>query len=89
MIGSLISYEKDLAAEKGNKEKKKSIALRASKHKSDEKSKLDDKEMAMLTRRFIKFYKKTSERRKFRNYKNQKEKKEPIICYECKKSGHI
>ena len=29
LIGSLISYEKDMAAERGNKEKKKSIALKA------------------------------------------------------------
>ena len=43
----------------------------------------------MLTRRFRKFYKKTSERRKFKNFKNQKEKKDQITCYECKKPGHI
>ena len=45
--------------------------------------------MAILTRRFRKFYKKTSEQRKFKNFKNQKEKKESITCYECKKLGHI
>ena len=45
--------------------------------------------MAMLTRRFRKFYKKTNERRKFRNFKNQNEKKELITCYKCKKPGHI
>ena len=43
----------------------------------------------MLTRRFKKFYKRTSERRKFRNFKNQKENNELITCYECKKPGHI
>ena len=89
LIGSLISYEEDLVAEKGNEKKKKSIALKASKHESDEESELDDEEMVMLARRFTKFYKKTSERRKFRNYKNQKEKNEQITCYECKKPGHI
>ncbi|KAH9716748.1 Integrase catalytic domain-containing protein [Citrus sinensis] len=36
-----------------------------------------------------KFYKKNNEQRKFRGYKNNKEKKEPITCYECKKPGHI
>ena len=89
LIGSLISYEEDLAAYKGNEEKKKSIALEASKHESDEESELDDEEMTILARRFRKFYKKTSERRRFRNYKNQKEKNEQITCYECKKPGHI
>ena len=43
----------------------------------------------MLARRFIKFFKKTGERRKCKNFKNQKEKKEVIIYYECKKSGHM
>ena len=70
LIGYLISYEEDLAVKKGNEEKKKNIALKASKQLSDEKSKLDDEEMAMLAKRFRKFYKKTSEQRKFKNYKN-------------------
>ncbi|KAH9679831.1 hypothetical protein KPL71_026290 [Citrus sinensis] len=89
LIGSLISYEEDLAAEKGLEEKKKSIALKASKHESDGESKPDDEELAMLARRFRKFFKKTGERRNFRNFKNHREKKEAITCYECKKPGHI
>ena len=55
LIGSLISYEEDLAAERGNEEKKKSIALKALKHESDEESELDEEEMDMLTRRFKTF----------------------------------
>ena len=89
MTCSLISYEEDLTTEKCVEEKKKSIALKASKHESDEESELDDKEMAMLASRFKKFYKKTSEWRKFKNFKNQKEKKETITCYEYKKPGYI
>ncbi|KAH9735120.1 hypothetical protein KPL71_017636 [Citrus sinensis] len=89
LIGSLISYEEDLAAEKWHEEKKKNIALKASKRESDEESEMDDEELAMLARRFRKFYKKNNEQRKFRGYKNKKEKKEPITCYECKKPGHI
>ncbi|KAH9733812.1 Integrase catalytic domain-containing protein [Citrus sinensis] len=89
LIGSLISYEEDLAAEKRDEEKKKSIALKASKYESDGDSEPDDEELAMLARRFRKFFKKTEERRKFRNFKNQREKKEVITCYECKKPGHI
>ncbi|KAH9744000.1 hypothetical protein KPL70_003507 [Citrus sinensis] len=74
---------------KGHEEKKKNIALKASKRESDEESEMDDEELAMLARRFRKFYKKNNEQRKFRGYKNKKEKKEPITCYECKKPGHI
>ena len=40
LIGSLISYEENLAAEKGHEEKKKNIALKASKRKSDEESEM-------------------------------------------------
>ncbi|KAH9697094.1 hypothetical protein KPL71_023469 [Citrus sinensis] len=89
LIGSLISYEEDLAAEKGHEEKKKNIALKASKYESDGESEPDDEELAMLARRFRKFFKKTGERRNFRNFKNYREKKEAITCYECKKPGHI
>ncbi|KAH9667979.1 hypothetical protein KPL70_021252 [Citrus sinensis] len=89
LIGSLISYEEDLAAEKGHGEKKKSIALKASKYESDVESEPDDEELAMLARRFRKFFKKTGERRNFKNFKNQREKKGVITCYECKKPGHI
>ncbi|KAH9781640.1 hypothetical protein KPL71_008548 [Citrus sinensis] len=89
LIGSLISYEEDLVAEKGHKEKKKSIALKASKYESDGESEPNDEELAMLARRFRNVFKKTGERRKFRNFKNQREKKEVITCYECKKPGHI
>ena len=84
LIVSLISYEKDLVVEKGNKEKKKkSIALKALKYESNEESKFDDEGMAMMARRFRKFFKKIGERKRFRNYKNQNEKNEPITCYEC------
>ncbi|KAH9752653.1 hypothetical protein KPL71_014780 [Citrus sinensis] len=69
LIGSLISYEEDLAAERSNEEKKKSIALKASKHESDEESELDEEEMDMLARRFRKLFKKSGERRKFRDLK--------------------
>ncbi|KAH9669926.1 hypothetical protein KPL70_021986 [Citrus sinensis] len=89
LIGSLISYEENLAAEKGHEEKKKSIALKASKYESDGESEPNDEELSMLARRFKKFFKKTRERRNFRNFKNHREKEEAITCYECKKPGHI
>ena len=71
LIRSLISYEEDLAAEKSNEEKKKkSTTLKASKHESDEESELDDENMAMMAKKFRKIFKKTTERKRFRNYKN-------------------
>ncbi|KAH9686777.1 Integrase catalytic domain-containing protein [Citrus sinensis] len=59
------------------------------KNESDEESELDEEEMDMLAWKFRNFFKKSSERRKFRDLKNRKEKKEVIKCYECKKLGHI
>ena len=51
-----------MAAKKGNEEKKKkSVALKAFKHESDEENELDDEDVAMMTRRFRKFFKKTNE----------------------------
>ena len=79
-----------MAAERGNEDKrKKNIALRASKPESDEEINFEEEEMATMDTKFRKFFKKSGERRKFRNLKNQKEKKKVIICYECKKLGHI
>ena len=65
LIGSLISYEEDLAVERGNEEKKKSIAPKTTKYESDGESEPDDEKLAILARRFRKFFKKTGERRKF------------------------
>ncbi|KAH9724855.1 hypothetical protein KPL70_007637 [Citrus sinensis] len=89
LIGSLISYDEDLAAKKSNEEKKKNIALKVSKYESDEEGEMDEEEMDMLARRFRKVFKKFGERRKFKDLKNRKDKKEVIKCYECKKPGHI
>ncbi|KAH9769924.1 hypothetical protein KPL71_012193 [Citrus sinensis] len=59
LIGSLISYEEDLAVKKGHEEKKKNITFKASKYDSDGESEPDDEELVMLARRFRKFFKKT------------------------------
>ncbi|KAH9671168.1 hypothetical protein KPL70_017253 [Citrus sinensis] len=53
LIGSFISYEEDLAAERGNEEMKKNIALKATKYESDGESEPDDEELAMLVRSHI------------------------------------
>ena len=69
--------------------RKKSIALKALKPESDEESNFEDEEMAMMARKFRTFFKKASERRRLKNFRHQKDKKDVIICYECKKQGHI
>ena len=53
------------------------------------KNKFEDEDMAMIARKFRKFFKKSNEERKLKNFKNQMGKKEAIICYEWKKQGHI
>lgn len=45
--------------------------------------------MDMIARKFRNFFQKSNEWRKFKNFKNQKKKKEAIICFKCKKAGHI
>ena len=90
LIGSLISYEENLATERCYDDKeKKSITLKVSKSESDEESEFKDKDMAMIARKLRKFFKKSNEQRKLKNFKNQIGKKEAIICYEWKKQGHI
>lgn len=86
LIASLISHEEDLAIEKCAEDKKKmTIALKASELESDEEfendegSEFEDEEISMIAQKFKKVFKKSNERRKFRNLKNQKEKKETII----------
>lgn len=43
----------------------------------------------MIIEKFRRLFKKASERRKLRNFKNKKEKNETIICFECKKPCNI
>ena len=73
LIGSLISYNEDLIVERGDEDKKKkSIAFKASKSKSDEENKFEDEDMAMIARKFRKFFKRSHEGREFTNFKNKK-----------------
>ena len=58
-------------------------------HESDEENNFEDEDMAMMARKFRKFFKKNNERRIFKNFRNQNEKNDTIICYEWKKPCHI
>ncbi|KAK8983114.1 hypothetical protein V6N11_057870 [Hibiscus sabdariffa] len=80
--------------EKKEVDKKKiGIALKASQNKSDSSGEEDDEEMAMLGKRFTRFMKSQRGRRfqrkvDFKN-KSKEEEKYQLICYECKRPGHI
>ncbi|KAK8661446.1 hypothetical protein V6N13_091050 [Hibiscus sabdariffa] len=101
LMGSLLTHElmkqgkRDEEKKKEEKkeiEKKKiGIALKAS--LESDSSEEDDEEMAFLAKRFTRFMKSNRGRKflrkgEFKN-KNREEEKDQLICYECKKPGHI
>ena len=105
LVGSLLTHEimvQGREEEKKKKEKnivkieaerkKQGIALKASlqqdESSSNEKDKLE--ELAMIVKRFSRLMKSNRGKRfqRKRDFKN-KEEKDPIICYECKKPGHM
>ena len=56
----------------------------------------EDDEMAMFSRKFKKFMRmkkfgngRRPQRRDMIKGESSKKEKDPIVCYECKKSGHI
>ncbi|EOY03357.1 Uncharacterized protein TCM_018339 [Theobroma cacao] len=85
------------------KEKKKSIALKASilEEELEELSCDDDEELALVARKFRKLMGRRNRRLARRGFrkdqgaswkirnKNDSNKKEEMICYECKKPGHF
>ncbi|KAL4348335.1 hypothetical protein GQ457_17G015400 [Hibiscus cannabinus] len=78
LMGSLLTHE---------------IMKQASQEESDSSGEEDDEEMAMLAKRFTRFMKSQRGRRfqrkvDFKN-KGKEEEKDQLICYECKRSGHI
>lgn len=97
LIGSLMTHEikikKNMEDEK--KKKEKSIALKAITLEVDSEGEnaLDEDDVAYLSRKYKNFIKRKKQFKK--NFSNQKEskseksKKDEVICYECKKPGHI
>ncbi|WRX27656.1 zinc finger protein [Theobroma cacao] len=85
------------------KEKKKSIALKASilEEELEELSCDDDEEIALVARKFRKLMSRRNRRLARRGFKKDQSaswknknkidsnKKEDLICYECKKPGHF
>ena len=96
LMGSLMTHEITMKSHDDHDKKKKGIAFKSSikeEETSDEDD--DDEEFAMMAKRFKRFFRKGGQRFNQRRddfKKNSKEvpqKKEQIICYECKKPGHI
>ncbi|XP_058219533.1 uncharacterized protein LOC131330063 [Rhododendron vialii] len=98
LMGSLMTEEMHHNL-KGEKEKKvKDLAFKSttskSKSKEDSSNESEDDEMALITKTFKKLLKNRASH-KGRGFsrkdggKEENSKKDPIICYECKKPGHI
>ena len=103
LIGSLMTYELNMRRSEPEPRKSIGVALKASscKHHSTSEDDLgsdDDKvELALLTRRMKKFFKKcrlTFSGNGKRNGKRspirgESSKEKEVMCYECKRPGHI
>ena len=92
LIGSLLTYE--MKIKHGQEPSKKaSVAFKSTTPSDDEEEVEEDEEMAMFAKRFNKFMRMNKARRPPRKEimkgDSSKKEKEPIICYECKKPGHI
>ena len=94
LVGSLMTHEITM---KGHMEeeskKKKSIALKSIKVDSEDEDVLDEDDVAYFTRKYKNFIKRKKQFKKhFTNQKEskgEKSKNDEVICYECKKLGHI
>ena len=97
LVGSLIAHEQILAQltiEEDKNKKEKPIALKAvaSDSSDEESTSCEDDEVSLLTRKFHRFLKKN--KRKHEPWKNKSRRSGPpkqgeVICFECKKPGHI
>ena len=91
-----MTHEISIKTHDDHDKKKKWIAFKSSIKKDESSNEDDDEKFAMMVRRFKKFFRKEGQRFNKRcdeplkkSFKKDSQKKEPIICYECKKSGHI
>ncbi|KAK8568978.1 hypothetical protein V6N12_007511 [Hibiscus sabdariffa] len=104
-MGSLLTHEimKQSREDEKKREEKKlenkevvkkkiEIALKALQKESDSSDE-EDKEMAMLAKRFTKLMKsqrgRRAQRKGYFKNKHKEEDKDQLICYECKRPGHI
>ena len=109
LIGSLMTYEINLAKKKQEEEdkRKKSITLKATTKEEEEveeeKQSEKDEVLALITRKFNKFikgerfkermftFRRDFSKKEFSSHddKERWEEKMDLLCFKCKKSGHI
>ncbi|XP_057999048.1 uncharacterized protein LOC131177895 [Hevea brasiliensis] len=95
LLGNLIDYEVTLKREQVEEpnKAKKTIAFKvSSENSSDEDDEFDEEELALMTRRIRKMLfqnKKFIPKRNFKKDKGESSKRDPPICFECNKPGHI
>ncbi|KAM6568740.1 hypothetical protein CsatB_016725 [Cannabis sativa] len=95
LIGSLMNHEIFMNAqeeEEVDKKKKNTIAFKSTSHDDSEASEDVDSDMediTLLTKNFKKFLKFKKNANRFYNSRESSRKDDQIICYECKKPGHM
>ncbi|XP_073103323.1 uncharacterized protein [Elaeis guineensis] len=99
LLGSLMTHELSMKQHQEDEVKKKrTIALKSIASPDEETDDTEDEEqdekMALITRRFKKFLRKRKQGMRKRpstkgEQSKEKEKDQPLICYECKKPGHF
>ncbi|GMI76671.1 hypothetical protein HRI_001336400 [Hibiscus trionum] len=93
LVGSLLTHE---IMKQGREDEKKKEEKRAKASQHDESSSSDEdelEELAMIAKRFSRFMRSNRGRKIQRKMdfksKNKEDGKDPIICFECNKPGHI
>lgn len=105
LIGKLLTYELTLRwreEEQEDKEKKKSLAFKASQDSSDESeledpsdeseledSSEDDEEIVSFTKYFMEYLKKKNLSKHKESKRGGFKKAKEVMCFKCKRSGHI
>jgi hypothetical protein len=93
LMGSLMTHEMNQVKEDEDEgRRKRGIALKATCSSEDESSEDEDEEFALFTKKFKKFFRKKQGDKRFprkTHFKGDSSKKNEIICFGCKKPGHI
>ena len=99
LLGSLMTHELSMKQyQEEDVKKKRTIAFKSTTQLNEEseetKNEEQDEEMALITRKFKRFLKKRKQRIRKRpptkgEHSKEKDKEQPLICYECKKPEHF